>query len=268
MNLQTAFEIIGVKEDCSLEELNEQYHTLTETKLKIEHLQEIQTAYNLILAHIYETNPKPKSSFRENLGHFFHYYKFHLIFGILTIFLIGSFANSLIQGQIEKKKEASKPPANIEIMFFGNYQEEDFSSLENRIQKFFPQWERIKLELVYAPIEIDSDLNIGEMQTSRVKLATAKPDIFILDLHHYNTFIVDGLFLPLDQLENELQTEDKWLLYQQEDDNRMHIYGIDLTHHELFTELAMASDEKIAIVRTNAMNKDNALEFLSKLLID
>jgi len=264
MNLQTAFKIIGVDVNCSLEELNEQYFALTETATGKVHLEDIQSAYNLIRAHIYETNPEPKSSFQERLEHFYHYYKFHLIFGVLAVLLIGS----LVQGQIEKKLESNKPPADIEIMFFGNYQEEDLAPLENRIQSIFPKWERIKLELVYAPIEINEELDIGEMQTSRVKLVTAKPDIYIFDLHHFNTFIVDGLFLPLAQFENQLQTEDKWVLYQQADDDRMHIYGIKLTDHELFTGLAIASDEKIAIVRKNALNKENALDFLSKLLID
>lgn len=266
MDLQRAFEIMGVREDCSLEELNDQYHTLIETEARIDHVEDIQSAYNLVLAHVNETNPEPKSSFRVKLGHFFHYYKFHVIFGVLAVLLIGSLTNSLIQGQIDKKKEANKPPTNIEIMFFGNYQEEDLSSLENKIQQISPDWERIKLELVYAPIEVNSELDIGAMQTSRVKLVTAKPDIFIFDSHHFNAFIVDALFLSLDQFENESQKEDKWVLYQQEDDNRAHIYGIDLSDHELFKELAMASDEKIAVVRTNAINKENALDFLSKLL--
>lgn len=266
MDLQRAFEIMGVREDCLLEELNDQYHTLIDTETRIDRVEDIQSAYNLILAHVYKTNPGPKSSFREKLDHFFHYYKFHVVFGVLAVLLIGSLTNSLIQGQIDKKKEANKPPADLEIMFFGSYQEDDLSSLENKIQGISPEWEHVNLELVYAPIEVNSELDIGEMQTSRVKLVTAKPDIYIFDAHHFNTFIVDALFLSLDQFENEVQTDDKWVLYQQEDDNQANIYGIDLTDHELFKGLAMASDEKIAVVRTNAINQEHALDFLSKLL--
>lgn len=265
MDLYTAYEIIGVKEDCSLETLNERYYVLTETKLPVDQLKEIQDAYNIIKSHIEEQTPKPKLSFGEKVGDFFFHYKTHLLAGIIIAAIVGSLGYTLIHGQIEKRKEANRPPADLEVMLLGDYMEEDLSPLENNIQHLFPEWERIDLQLLYVPTDFNSELDMATAQKNQVTLATEKPDVYIFDQHHFDNFVKDGAFVQLDELAREsTHKEDRFL--KQKIDEQEHIYGVDITDSPQFSGMAIESDKKIAVIRTEAHQEDNALEWLEAVL--
>ena len=265
MDLNTAYKIIGVTESSSLEEVNERYLTLTETKATIAQLDDIQTAYNIIKQHITEMRPKEKETFRSRVSHFFYHYKAHLIFGIIGAFIIGSLLYSIIGSQMEKRAEAKRPPAEVEMMLFGNYHQDDLSPLTDRIQALFPDWDRIEVDLEYTPAGSDdpnSEMGMAAVQKSQVTLATARPDVFIFDLHHYNAFQDSDLYLKLDQFKDNPKVKDRLMLHQGEDDDQEHVYGIDLTDHELFADMPIAEEDKIFIIRTDAAQPENALKLL------
>lgn len=265
MDLHTAYEIIGVKEDCSLETLNERYYALTETKLPVDQLKEIQDAYNMIKSHIEEETPKPELSFWEKVGDFFFHYKTHLFASIIIAAIVGSLGYTVIHGQIEKRKEANRPPADLEVMLFGDYMEEDLSPLEDHMLDLFPEWERIELQLLYVPTEFNSEMDMASAQKNQVTLATEKPDIYIFDQHHFDTFVKDGAFVQLDELAREgMQDEDRFL--KKRIDDQEHIYGVDISDSSQFSGMAIESDEKIAVIRLNAHQEENALEWLEAVL--
>jgi hypothetical protein len=267
MDLQTAYHIIGLPDDCTLEELEERYHLLTETKATINQLDDIQTAYNLIRTHISKNTPKPKDPLKKRIGNFFYHYRAHLIFGIIGAIIIGTFSYSFINGQIDKRREANKPPADLKILLFGTYPEEDLTPLETRILDKFTNWKDVDIEFVYSPVELNSELDLGAMQASRIKLATTEPDLYIFDLYHLELFMEEGAFYSLDKIKNESShTEDRWYLYKLMDDEEKHIYGIDISDLDLFSDLAIESNEKIVVMRLDTKNEENALEFLHTIL--
>src|SRR5690625_2696506 len=226
MDLQKAYNILNLLEDCTLQDLEEQYYLLTEKRITPEELEDIQTSYNMVKAHIHEVNPPPKDPLKKRIGEFFYHYKNHLIFGLIGALIIGSFGYTFINGQIEKAREANKPPPALHIMFFGDYQDEELTLLEDRILDKFATWEDVDIELVYSTIEASSQFDIGATQLSRVKLATTEPDLYIFDLYHLELLMQDGLFFALDEFENEAHTEKRWYWYKLKDDNKKHIYGI------------------------------------------
>lgn len=266
MDLHTAYKIIDLPEDCSLEELEEQYFLLTETKATMEQLEDIQIAYNIIKSHLNKINPPPKEPFKKRLGEFFYHYKTHLIFGIIGALIIGSFGYSFVNGQIEKAREANKPPAALNVMLFGNYPDEDLTLLKDRILEKFTAWNDVDIQLVYSPIETNSEMDMGAIQKSRIELATSEPDLYIFDLYHLELFMEEGVFFSLDAFKNEPHTENRWHLYQLTDDEERHIYGIDISDLDLFSVLAIEPLEKVAVMRVDAKNEANALEFLHKIL--
>lgn len=268
MDLQKAYNILNLPEDCTLQDLEEQYYLLTEKRITPEELEDIQTSYNMVKAHIHEVNPPPKDPLKKRIGEFFYHYKNHLIFGIIGALIIGSFGYSFINGQIEKAREANKPPADLNIMFFGDYPDEELTSLENKILERFTSWEDVNIQLVYSPIEVSSEFDIGSLQKSRVELATSEPDLYIFDLYHLDLFMEEGVFYSLDEFSDEQHTEDRWHLYKLMDDKEKHIYGIDISDLDLFSELAIEPFEKIAVMRINPKNEENALEFLHTILQD
>src|SRR5699024_6085909 len=155
--------------------LEEQYYLLTDKKINLDQLEDIQTAYNTIKSHIHKVNPPPKPPFRKREDTIFFLYKNRIILVIIGVFIVGGFGYTIINGQIERIREANRPPADLDIMFFGNYPEEDISPLEDRILDLFPDWEDVDVALVYSPIEVNSEYDIGTMQKSRIELATTAP---------------------------------------------------------------------------------------------
>lgn len=266
MDLNTAYHVMDLPEDCSLEDLEKQYYILTEKKITLDQIEDIQTAYNMIKSHINKVNPPPKPSFKTRVGDFFFHYKNHLIFGIIGALVIGGFGYTIINAQIEKAREANRPPADIDIMFFGNYPEDELTPLEDRILDRFSTWKDVDVALVYSPIEVNSEFDIGAMQKSRIELATTDPDLYIFDLYHLELFMEEGEFFPLDEFENEPHTEDRWHLFKLKNDEEEHIYGIDISDLDLFSGLAIESHEKIAVMRLESENEQNVLDFLHTLL--
>lgn len=266
MDLHKAYTILDLPEDCSLKELEEQYFRLTEKKISLNELDNIQNAYNVVKTHINKVNPPPKDPFKKRVGEFFYHYKTHLIFGVIGALIIGSFAYSFINGQIEKAKEANKPPADLNIMLFGNYPEEDLSTLEKNILDIFPSWHDVNAQLVFSPVDISSEFDIGSLQKSRIELATSEPDIYIFDYYHLELFMEEGDFFSLDEFKNKQHTEGRWHQYKLTDDEEEHIYGLDISDLDLFSGLDIYAYEKVAVMRINAQNEENALEFLDTIL--
>src|SRR5690625_3456952 len=188
MDLQKAYSILGLSEGCSLEELEEQYYLLTEKKITPDELENVQTAYNIVKVHIDEVNSPPNDPLRKRIGEFFFHYQHHLIFAIICAIIVCTLGYSFINGQIEKASEANKPPAKLYIMFFGDYPEEELTPLEDRILDRMTSWDDVDIQLVYSPIEINSEFDIGSLQKSRVELATSEPDLYIFDKHHLDLF--------------------------------------------------------------------------------
>lgn len=266
MNLQTACEMIGIQEKATLDELNERLRILEKEASTPARLQDIHKAYKLIYSHITQEKTKPKESFRKKADNFFYHYKYHVIFGLLLIILAGSFLYTFIGNQIGEALESGKSGADIEIMLFGDYEDEDLSPLKDKIKDLFPDWEQVDIDLVYAPSKAHSQEDMATMQKNQVTMAKAKPDLYIFDLHYFNQFLDNGPFLALDQFENIGQAEGNLQIHQQESDDREHIYGIDLTNNELFSGLKIAADEKIAVIRSKSKRKQNALALMQEVL--
>lgn len=267
MDLKTACEIFGVSEDCTMEELEKHYYALTERRLSRDELERVHDAYNVLREHIEATAPKPDIPFGQKVSNFFYHYKLHLLIGSVFAIILGLFAYSMIEARIEKAREAKLPPPAIEVMLFGEYYENtDLEVLEERIYDMFPDWERIKLELTYAPSEARSEFDIAALQKSMAILAVERPDVYIFDLEQFNKFRDQAMFVPLDIFESKPETEDRWMVFQGEEDDEEHIYAIDLTGHELFADTEIAHQEQIVAIRADAENKENAIEFLLEAL--
>src|SRR5690625_1764202 len=180
MDLKTARKIIGVSEDFTSEELQKNYYALTEERLSREDLTRIHDAYNLLRKHI--EADQPEVPFKEKFNNFIYHHKWHLFIGVLFTTVFGLLIYSVIGSQIEKAREAKLPPPAIEVMFFGDYYEAtDLTPIEERIYDRFPEWERIKTLLTYAPSEANSEFDYAALQKSIAILTIGRPDIYIFD---------------------------------------------------------------------------------------
>lgn len=212
-------------------------------------------------------NNKKQDPTRETVSkrmeNFLYHYKYHTIFSVFLLLLISSLGYTIIEKQIAKSNAADQLPADIDIMFFGSYQEENLSPLKHEIQHIFPNWESIHINLVQTPKEVNSAEDMANFQKGQIAIEANKPDIYIFDLNYFHRFVEDGPFLSLDQL--ELSASAQLLFYQKENDTKEHPYGIDVTNHRLFTNLVIQKKPKIAVIRKDAQNSKNAKAFIKQL---
>jgi len=263
MELKTAYKILLVQENCSMEELTKQYYALTENKLKRDELERIQHAYNTIRADIEAKTPQRKQTFGEKAKDFLFIYRAHLVIGLIALFVVGTIGFSVIKGQIQKSEEANLPTPDIEILLFGNFDSHlDMTNIENQMYDDYPNWERVETQLVYAPTGEDAQLSYPEQQKSSVMLATENPDIYIFDREHYEQFLDDDAFVSLDDVFDDQNTDDQLLTYQPDNEETEHIYAVDLTDSSLFEGTEIEDVTKIAVIRKNAKQLENAKQFL------
>lgn len=268
MDLKTAREIIGVSEDFTPEELKEKYYALTEERLPRDELTKIHDAYNTLSEHL--EAQQPDIPFKEKLNNFVYHHKWHLFIGALFVTIFGLLLYSIIGAQIEKAREARLPTPAIEVMFFGEYYEAaDLEPIEERIYDMFPEWERIKTQLTYAPGDAKSEFDFAALQKSIAILATERPDIYIFDRDQFEKFRNQSVFVSLDSLKKTMpETEDLWFEFTSEATGEKAIYAVDLTGHQLFQDTEIAGHEYIFAIREGAEQEENSIEFLMELLKD
>lgn len=255
MELKSAYNVMGLPENATLEELEAHYLDLTEERTSNERLEQVQTAYNIIREHINKINPPPKKTALQKTSDFVSFYKLQIVLGLIGVIIVGSIAVTFIKGQQEKRYEAANP-ADLYIVFFGGFVDEDLAPLESKIKDLFPEWDKIKLHIEYAPGGSGSEMDIGTAQKSQIFLATEKPDIYIFDAHRFDMFNDDTLYSELD-----LSLDNAYALL----DEQNKVIGFDATDHDLFSDMLNVEQQKLIVVPKRAKQKDNAITFVNTL---
>jgi hypothetical protein len=200
--------------------------------------------------------------FWKRVDHFFHYYKAHIIVGLISLFIL----MSLIYSIVDNRQQADLPPADVSIVFFGDYSELDLTTFEKRILAKFPEWQHVNIELTYVPGETKNAYDAAEQQKSVLTLMDDEFDIFIMDSENFHK--LQGLYQPLDQIEDALinRLDSDQLVYAKaEGESKKHLYGVDITNSDIFEDVNFASTEKIATIRTNAKNFENAIKWIKEI---
>lgn len=275
MDLQEAYKILGVSENATSDEIEEQYmkwvkrdnayQSQPNSAEKSFDIDSITNAYNTIKS--YESGTQNEfHSFREKVEHFFRYYKFHTLGVILLIIVSISIIQGIVDHRQEQKALASLPPKDVSIMLYGEYFNPNIATdpVSKNVLDAFPSWERIPVSSNYFPIEANTQSDIGMQQKSAVTLATSKADVYIMDARNFERLVGSGMFQPLDEMDLSLK-EDKLIYAKAEEDTSEHLYGVEITDTPIFNGVKVRGDKKIAAIRIGAKHKDNALKLISGL---
>lgn len=276
--LKKAFEILGLPEDASREQVENRYFLLlkkararqnradqSENNSESTHdLSEINRAYKLIIGA--ETEKGGTVEKQGKIEHFFYYYKFHVIAAILVI-LVGGY---LIKQTIDQKNaEANLPPANLSVTVFGNFYLADMNILEKNLLTFVPEWQRIKTTLSYVPREIQSQQDMALQQKSILNLMTERSELYILDEINFNTLVKQQVFQKLDELEgwgSVPAPKDRIISAKAEEDTGEHPYGINITGSPAFKGVDMGGEHQILAVRAAPEKWNDTRKLLEKLI--
>ncbi|QAY65524.1 J domain-containing protein [Paenibacillus protaetiae] len=297
--LKQSFERLGLPETATREEVEKRYDTLLRRARakersgegKDESFDEITKAYRYILT--YEDrkaaeafNQKAYGKYKgmarsaEKLDHFWRYYKFHVLGGIVVLALIIYGISAFHNHQEEKARLAKLPPVDVSIMMLGGYYMNDFSNetgpLEQSLLSKFPDWKRFKVLLNYLPLDASNETDMAAQQKAVVVLATERPDIYIMDKKAFDWMGPQDAFLPLDDL-----ASGQWKPYLDagsgtavkmatKDNPDEHVYGIDISGTKLAQGLPIVTKtqpvELIAAIRSNSKNIEKSEQFIEQFL--
>ncbi|GAE32525.1 hypothetical protein [Halalkalibacter hemicellulosilyticus] len=284
MKLEQAYKIMEVPENVSIDELEDKYMvwiriSKSQEQLKdsisaekLVNMDQITVAYNTIKNNLNGIDPEATNQpmgFREKLDHFLYHYKFQTFFGIVLALIIGSILYSIIDYRIEEARLANLPAPDIEILLIGEYHTEDVSPLEDSLLDHFPAWERTVVKFEYAPSEARNELDMAALQRRQIIFATEEPDIYIIDLHHFNLMKEMESFQPIEGLSEDLLADidnSRLHYYKGENDLEEQLYGVDISGSTIFDSVDIIAEEKIVTIRFDSENVANIIDFLEKAI--
>lgn len=287
MDLNEAYEIMGIPESSTREEVEQQYAVWVrkdraakrsgpDSDQEVFDFTKVNEAYRTILNHFYELDDKEKpkrSPGIEKLDHFWTYYKFHLFGALLLIGGIIYGINVYLDHKAEQEYLASLPPAAATMMIYGDFYEPNIGDIEMSILNQKPDWERIVVNHTYLPAEITDSYGIALQQKAVVTLVTDRSDVYLIDHGNMQGLVNQGLFQPLDAYEERLKAavgeanliyarSEPSGLYDEEEPGETHLYMIKLPPSDQYHTLA---DEVMAGIHIRSENIENALQMIEVL---
>lgn len=284
MDLKEAYEIMDTDDDVTLDKLDEKYmlwikikkserdnaHENTRSINYID-IDRITEAYQLIKNQPELKNTSHKESIKDikaNITHFFYYYKYHTIGVIILFYIFGVLVYNFTDHRIEQSRLANLPTPDIEILMLGEFHTDNISPIEDSINREFPEWENVQITVEYSPSETKSESDYVSMESLQITLYDKEPDIYIMDQHHHDLLVNYDLFSPV-TIQNDLKEKveaHSLNFYEKDGDNKL--YGIDISRSEVLSGVESTGNEKIASIRNDSPNHENALLFIEKSILE
>jgi hypothetical protein len=261
MDRAKALEILGIGDNATDEQIENRYSLLLK-KLRTQEKQhrdqsidtdkpnvtidDVNAAYNSLKGIEGQQLNKVKMGWnKEWFAHFFHYYKMHTIVAIILLIVLGFTINGAIEREQQRKAEALLPKPDVGVVFVGNYRSEEIPKIEETLLKEFPEWKRIKVDIIYRPLDPNGPMDPAYLQKSVIDLMTKKGDVYIMDKVNYDQLI-----------------EQEFL----EDSKALGIKSGDLSQSKIWQAVPLVgTDQKQAAVAIDAVNKENAIKFIEKI---
>lgn len=278
LDIKEAYKVLDLPEGATIEEIEKQYMIWTKRNHAFQHqpdvekpfdIDKITAAYNT-LKHGNEygsTALEENKSFKHRFQHFLHYYKLHIVGIIILIVFVGSIIQTLVSNHQEKKELASLPPEDLGIMLYGDFFPlgSEVTPVSTNVLAAFPSWKRVTTQSNYAPTEISDTMDAGNQQKSVLTLMSDQSDVYIMGEANFEQLMKLEVFQPLGPtLKGKVQEES--LIYGKSPaDESEQIYGVVINDNTIFEGLEVKDTKKIAAIRADADNKDNALNLLIEL---
>lgn len=282
MDMKEAREILGVGEGATKEQIEKSYFIIlkrhrtaaaTSEQQKHTALEEIDratAAYNLLMGYNIRTfaeerNIKPNPVLKKlgideyKLRNFFHYYKFHMLFGIITLLLI-------IYGV---KGCVTKVEPDLSIAFIGNFRYYSSGIMENAIKESVPGIEAPTVDGAYITSEGLGTQDYSMQMKAMVLLAAGDIDVYILDEASFLAYGKEAAFESMDQLIQQYNVDsskNQVYILKPKDEPEEHAYGIDVSDSEILNNQGVIGDKKIVAISARAPHREKALVFVRSLL--
>jgi len=276
IELKDAYEILGVKEGASRDEIVKRYdillkkHRMNQQQGQNDEadLEKLNEAYNLLMGyHSKElddaveaerkrmTNPLLKPIAKKfNLDekkvyNFFYYHKVHIIVSLIVlvamVYTVRSCANRV------------EPDINVE--FIGDFLYSETDVLKEMVRSRVPDIKEPSIDIITISDKIQGEQDYAMRMKAVTLMAAGDIDIFILDKANFNLYAKQGAFLSLDDLADELNIDrdkNKDYIAKVESSQEEHLFGVDISNSSILKEANMKYTEAIATMRFNPKHRD------------
>jgi len=276
--LKKAYETLGLPTDATREQVENRYYILVKRE-RAQHqrtgddgaddapktdLGEYSRAYKLILGIESEkASTEPKQG---KVGHFFYYYKIHLIVSIIILLIVGY----TVKESIDKRNEERRlGPIDLSISMMGNFYFADMELLKQNIMKLVPDWNRVEPKLSYVPTEVKTEQDIAYQQKSVLTLIAEKDELYFTDDRNFGNLVKQGAFRKLEEIPgfSSLQVSQDRLRYAQtEEDPTAAVYGIDISGSPIFNGIELTGEHVILGVRAPEEEWPKTMELVTQIV--
>jgi len=296
-SLQEARKILGVTKASSKEEIEKKYDVILRKYrlMKMEgtldeaseaEFQKSTDAYRILMGYeVEEPKVETKETYAdkafEKIGidkkkadNFFHYYKYHILIGIVVVILLFFTVRSIV----------TKVDPDISIGLMGEINFDVQDNFKDKITKNVPEIKEISMDTVVLSDRYTDESTYAYLQKALVLLAASDIDMFLVNRYAFDKYAENGAFMPLDQVikdnnidvsDNQtikLRVVDEWEEPSSATDTQRRpktyvdaepkIYGIDVTNSDFFKDIDIIGPEKILVVRVQPKNYDLVLKLI------
>lgn len=295
--LQEARTILGVAKNSSKDEIEKKYdvvlkkHRMMKMDGTLDEAAEAQfqkstDAYRIIMGYeVEEPKVERKETYtdkafekvgidRKRADNFFHYYKYHILIGIIALIILGFTIHSFV----------TRVEPDITIGLLGEVNQDATDSFKQKIVKNVPEIKEVAFDSALISNNYNDSQSYAYIQKAMVLLAASDIDLFLVNKYAYDNYANSGPFMALDGIAKELNLDVSKSEYlklrvveeweeptnntKQErkpktySDAEPKLYGIDVTNSEFFKDINVIGPEKILVVRVDPKKYDLVLKLI------
>jgi hypothetical protein len=283
MDRKRALEIMGLHEDASKEVIVKRYNVLFK-KLRQQNAEnlgytrdELDEAYRVLMGIEYRDpeaerrkqlrrqhpNPvlKALGIDYDKLSNFLYYNAWKIIVGILAVIFVVWIITSI----------TNRVEPDFKVIVAGNIYVGDIDAFEESLKEVAGVQEP---QAQYIPISDGMDPSLEPVYEEKlaVEITAGENDVFILDMNLYDRLARFGVFVPLDDMLDELgpaQYDERLVVAAESDDGEEQTprqYGVDVTKSSILKEEGITGDSLIAVMAVNGKNSGNAVKYIKALV--
>lgn len=279
-DVREARTILGVREDASRDEIERKYTVLLKkhraTAAQDENqggekvdIAAVTQAYNLLMGYeepqTEEENRAPNPVLtkmgidEKKARNFLHYYKFHILIGIVLLFVMVF----TIRGCV------LRVDPDLNVAFVGNIYLDNSDLLKQKVEAAVPEITEPGFDNAFLAKDMDGQQAYAMQMKAMVLFGAADTDLFILDKENFRKYAAQGAFMNLDEWGAELKVDmnlNSELIVGTEEDPAKHLYGVNIGKNKFLAESGVIGEELIAAIPVRSKNVEKAKKLVEFLL--
>lgn len=195
---------------------------------------------------------------KDKIDYIWEYYKFHILAGLIVIFIIGSLIHSFV----------TRVDTYCSLTYYNAYTDEDsFFALQDKLNEIiFPDKNNIAVK--FDDIFTDSALAISPNQQFSAKIAAKEVDLAIVSEQVFKQQCSDDMFLNLSELKafNDLNLPESVLVKGTSFNGEEGVFGLYVSQIPMFKEANFSTNDNILVIIVNSERVEESINTINYLM--